>query len=150
MNLFQATPIKVPWADVGSQWINNKTVHWRISTWHAVNVCDLTWSQILVTWHDLHWVMTWLDSRIGCDLTCKSQHWFGTWLGTCYQWLGTWRHLCNNDLLTSLDKSNLSLRIKHVNRDHIYMIFLCSWKIMTNMSYNGHYNLLLEYSLSQT
>ena len=57
-----------PWADVESQRINNKTVHWNISTWHAVNVCDLTWSQILVTWHDLHRVVTWLENWLWLDL----------------------------------------------------------------------------------
>ena len=55
------------------------------------NTSDLTW---LALGCDL----TWLDSRIGCDLTCNSQH----WLGTCYQWLGTWLGLAQNDLLTSL------------------------------------------------
>ena len=63
---------------------------------------DLTWSQILVTCFDMTCTGLWLYLRIGCDLIYNSQHWLGTWLGTCYQWLRTWLGLAKNDLLTSL------------------------------------------------
>ena len=74
----------------------------------AKYVCDLTWSQILVTWHDLHWVVTWLDSRIGCDLTwldlqLPALTWDLTWdllsmtrdlTWTCKKWLAYISAMC--------------------------------------------------------